>query len=187
MKALLYSGGLDSTAAWFALGKPKALYVGGRWGSARWANEGELFALDRQVALSAEFAHQLTRKELDFRPFMRKGEYMLPRLEILIMAAWAEGFDGVMVAYTNEDMPVDHAANVTARLEKVMPFVFTVKFPFVEIGRPELVKLALDAGAPEPFLLASHSCVRQSASHCGLCNNCKQRAAALAACGLETH
>lgn len=182
--ALLYSGGMDSACAWWALGKPRCLYVGGAFGPARWANMGEMAAINKQRAMWPEFAGAIIQKPLDFRPFMRAGEYMFARLEIMALAAWAEGFDGIMAAYTSEDMSSERAAGVIAKLRDCVPFEFTVEFPLVQKSRVELLQAALDAGAPPEFILASHSCVRQSQGHCGNCENCSQRAAALRACNL---
>jgi len=182
-KTLLYSGGLDSSCAWWMLGKPAALYVGGIHGPARWANVGELQAMNQQRLICPEFAGALRQKPLDFRPFMRHGEYMLPRDEICMAAAWAEGFDEMFLAWTREDCPPGRAAEICARIAGGFPFPFKVTMPFVELSKAELVKAAMGAGAPPEFILASHSCVRGSA-HCGQCKNCRQRQEALSACKL---
>ena len=182
-KCLLYSGGMDSACAWWVLGKPRCLYVGGTYGPARWANIGELNALNTQRMVCPEFAGALTTKPVDFRPFMRDGEYMLPRDELCVMAAWAEGFDGAMLAWTSEDAPLEHGQNVCERIEKALPFAFKVSMPLAALSKARLLEAALAAGAPAEFIMASHSCVRGS-THCGQCKNCRQRQEALSACKL---
>lgn len=183
-KCLLYSGGLDSACAFWVLGKPPCLYIGGEHGSARWANAGEVAAWSKQREISAELDKALTVKELDFRPFTRPGVYMLPRTEIMLCAAWAAGFDGVMLAWTCEDAPQAHAAAIAERQRGMVPFEFSVEYPLAHISKAALCQAALKAGAPREFLLASHSCVRTSNGHCGKCHNCQDRQAALEACEL---
>lgn len=183
MKVLLYSGGLDSACAWWVLGTPPCLYVGGIHGPARWANMGELAALNAQRVSCPEFAGALRQKPLDFRPFMRADEYMMPRDELCMLAAWAEGFDGAMLAWTREDAPTQHAQDVCEKLRAVVPFDFAVSMPVAHLSKAELLAAALEAGAPPDFVLVSHSCVR-AATPCGQCKNCRQRHAALLACKL---
>lgn len=182
-KCLLYSGGMDSACAWWVLGKPRCLYVGGMNGPARWANAGELDGMNRQRVICPEFAAALIVKPVDFRPFMRDGEYMLPRDELCVMAAWAEGFDAAMLAWTSEDAPLEHGLLVCERIEKALPFPFKVSMPLASLSKAKLLQAALDAGAPPEFVLVSHSCVR-GAAHCGQCKNCRQRQSALQACKL---
>lgn len=179
MQCLLYSGGLDSACAWWILGKPPALYVGGEHGPARDANDGEQAALRAQSAMVPEFARALQRADIDHRPFMREGSWMLPRDELACLAAWARGFDAVAFAWTREDASPGHASRIAAKLANITPTLLAIRFPVVTLTKAELVARARAAGAPAEFLLASHSCVR-SAMPCGTCLNCRQRQAALA-------
>lgn len=176
---LLISGGLDSGAAWHALGKPPALYCGGSFGPARHANLGEMAAIDNMLAICPELAEKLTIVEFDFRPFMRRGRYTFPRDKILCMLAWANGFDGVQFGWVKDDGTTEkHAAATSAKFAGVIEGPFSVEFPVAHMTKRELVKAALAEGCPPEFLQATHSCVR-STEPCGTCENCKQRKRAL--------
>lgn len=180
---LLFSGGLDSACAWWVLGRPPAVYCGGSFGPARHANIGEMDAIERMADLSAEFANKLTAVEFDFRPFMRAGEYHLPREIICCQLAWARGYDTVQLAWVADDGASDEWAAVQAANfgAAVGMAGFRVEFPVRHLSKAELVRAALDAGAPPEFIKASHSCVRQSGRHCGRCENCRHRREALRA------
>lgn len=180
MMALLYSGGLDSSALWWALGKPAALYCGGSFGPARHANLGEMDAIERQMQICPEFADKLTIRDIDFRPFMRGGEWHLPRDQVMCMLAWAAGFDGVMIGWCRDDGTTQAWADQqAARFAQCVGNDFVVTFPAVKLTKRQMVRRALRRGCPPAFLEASHSCVRQSDGHCGQCDNCVQREAAL--------
>ena len=180
-KALLYSGGLDSACAWWALGKPHAVYCGGSFGPNRHANLGEMQAIESMLAISPEFADKLTVIEYDFRPFMRPGEHHLPREMICCQLAWARGFDVAQIAWVRDDgTSAEWAATQSANFGTAVGMKdFRVEFPVRHLSKAKLIKAALDAGCPPEFIEASHSCVRQSNGHCGKCQNCKQRDAAL--------
>lgn len=181
--ALLSSGGLDSACAWWVLGKPPAVYCGGSYGPARHANIGEMDAIERMAGMCVEFADKLTVIEHDFRPFMRAGEYHLPREMICCQLAWARGYDTVQLAWVADDGVGDEwAAAQSVNFGAAVGMAgFRVEFPVRHMSKAELVRAALDAGAPPEFIKASHSCVRQSRRHCGRCVNCRQRRAAMRA------
>ena len=182
-KALLYSGGLDSSCAWWALGKPPAVYCGGSFGPARHANLGEIDAIEAQIRICPEFRKALTVIEFDFRPFMRPGHWNMPREIICSQLAWARGFDTVQIGFCADDGITPEWAKMQAGNfgAAVGMAGFKVEFPIAHMTKRELVTAALDAGAPPEFIEASHSCVRHSKGHCGKCDNCKQRLAALEA------
>lgn len=171
------SGGLDSVCAFYALGKPPSVHYGGRRGPARTAAEGEMQALHRIASLDPVFAKRVRIVEFDFTPFMRPGRYILPRDQICLMLAHAQGFDSMAIAWTLEDggdpgelhnmqQKLEHAVNNDA---------FKVKFPFAHTAKAQLIDKALAAGATREIILASHSCVRSSQTHCGTCENCLHR------------
>lgn len=180
MKVLLYSGGLDSSCAWWVLGRPAALYCGGSFGPARHANLGEMAAIENQLEISPEFRRALNIMEFDFRPFMREGEYRMPREMICAQLAWARGFDTIQIAYTKDDGVSESWAATQAENYGAAVGMkgFRVEFPVRHLTKRELVRQALKAGAPPGFLRASHSCLNASTA-CGKCKSCKQRKAAL--------
>lgn len=185
MKALLYSGGLDSACAFFILCKPFAFYAGGLNGPARTANVGEMTAIEMQREIAPEFAAKLRAVEIDFRPFMRPGKWQFQRDLLCCLAAWAAGFDEVSIAWCKDDGPTPESAAKVAKLQAAaVGFGFKVSFPLVHLTKAELVERALNAGAPIEFLYASHSCVK-GVEPCNNCLNCKQRAKAFAANGIE--
>lgn len=179
---LLLSGGLDSVCAWYVLGKPNAIYIGGEYGPARAANEGELRAIVAIRAADRELADKLTLVRFDFRPFMREGVYDFPRDMLVCQLAWAAGFDHMMMAWVKDDGATPEWAERQARnigKHVGMPN-FRVSFPVVHMSKAELINAALEAGAPREVIRATHSCVR-AGRPCGECYACKRRASALEA------
>lgn len=180
MKALLYSGGLDSSCLWWILGKPPALFFGGPGGPARDAGIAEATAVHRQWAMCKDFADKLTVMRLDFTPYMRPGQWEFPRDEVSVLAAYGAGFDGVSFGWCKDDgMTEAKALSASRRLRAVVPekFPFAVEFPAWNLTKAEMIAKALEAGAPREFIEASYSCVT-SAEPCGVCLNCGQREAA---------
>lgn len=180
--ALLHSGGLDSTCAWYVLGKPAAVYCGGSFGPARHANLGEMAAIEALCNLDPSFANALRVIEFDFRPFMRAGVWNMPREQILVQLAWAAGYDRLMIAYVADDgLPPAMLEYQSRNFGLAVGMAgLVVDFPVADMTKRELVQRALQAGMPPEVVEASHSCLRQSDGHCGACVNCRQRAAALA-------
>lgn len=187
MKVLMMSGGLDSICAFYICGKPIALYVGGGNGPARDANKGEYQALALMKQLSPEFAAQFRAILVDLRPFMREGIYKFPREVVLAIIAWAHGANTVLYGWNQNDLATDtHIFNQTQRIESaVADKDFKVEFPLWFKNKVQLVREALQLGATREIINASHSCVRQSGSHCGQCDNCIERYVALRANGID--
>lgn len=173
---LLYSGGFDSACAWYVLGKPDALYVGGEFGPARNANAGEMAAIVKQRGIDPEFSARLRLIRFDFRPLMRPGKYDFPRDLILCQLAWAAGYDHVMIGWVKDDGTTPEWAERQSKNigRHVGMQGFKVSFPVVSQSKRELYDAALDAGASPEFLHVSHSCLRSS-EPCGECKACVQR------------
>lgn len=180
MTTLLYSGGLDSACAWWLLGKPRVLHLGGKNGPARDAWEAEERAIEEQCRICPAFAKALKRVDIDFRPFMREGVWFYPRDQICCIAAWALGCDHVSIGWCADDgTPPAWARIQKARFEGAVGDGFQVSFPILGSWKIDMVQRALALGAPLEFLAASYSCVRSS-KPCGECLGCTQREAALA-------
>jgi 7-cyano-7-deazaguanine synthase in queuosine biosynthesis len=177
MEALLYSGGLDSSCMFWVLDKPKALYCGGLNGPARNANSGELTAILTQRELSREFDLQFTGVLTDFTPFMKPGEWRFPRDTLSCILAWTVGFNKVLLGWCKNDRAIlTGVQEQTKRLAEAVGFPeFKVEAPLWYMTKAELIVHALNKGANSDFLLASHSCVRESVAHCGDCVNCVER------------
>lgn len=176
MKCLLFSGGFDSACAWYALGRPPALYCGGPFGPARHANKGEMRAVERMCEVDSEFASKLVVVEHDFRPFMREGVYDFPRDLVTCALAWGAGFDHAMMAWVKDDGVTPEWAN--RQRDNFARHVgmpgFSVSFPVAHLSKCELLQRALRSGASVDFLAASHSCL-VSSEPCGECKSCWQR------------
>lgn len=168
-------------------GKPPALFITGPHGPARDAGIGEALAVERMVAISPEFAAQVRVMKVDCRPFMRRGSWMFPRDQVCALAAWGAGFDGVGIAWVREDgTTLEHIEASAKAIRGAIPaqHPFVVEFPVWEMTKAELITEALRCGCPPEFIIASHSCVRQSDGHCGECTNCKQRSSAFREAGV---
>lgn len=162
------------------MGKPECLHFGGPNGPARDAALGEAKALDTMCRISPEFAKSLRVADYDFRPFMRSDKWLFPRDQICCISAWAAGYDSVSLAWVTDDTTPYDAAVMRSRLEGAVGLGgFRVEFPVIGMTKVALVSQALAMGCTMDFLNASHSCVRSS-TPCGVCNNCKKRAEALA-------
>src|SRR5690606_13893255 len=175
--ALLYSGGLDSTCAFFILHKPNVLFCGGPYGPARQASMGELKAVQVQQQLSPELRNRFTGIIADFTPFMRKDEWGFPRDQVCAMRAWAHGYNGLLLGLCQDDRVT--AETVDAHCRKIEGAVdargFKVDAPLWNMTKAEMVSHALALGAPLEVLHASHSCVKRADVHCGECINCCER------------
>lgn len=187
MNTLLFSGGLDSACAFYVLGKPAALYCGGEGGPAREANLGELQAVAMMRKMSPEFLTRCRMILMDFSPFMRAKEWNFPREQLLCQLAWSHGSNKVFLGWTKSDgitqaRAQEQCAKFAGAVDRAN---FTVEMPFWNVSKAQLVRMAIDAGAPHAFLLASHSCVRQSEYHCGDCMNCCERFIALKCAGVH--
>lgn len=182
---LLYSGGLDSAALFYALGKPAALYVGGMFGPARYASVGETLAIARQREISPEFDRALEIVSVDFRPFMRPRRWDFARETVLALAAWGAEYDEAMYGYVQEDgMNRNHVRKQCKRIADAVGTTeepFKVSFPAWRLDKTALVKRALDKGATPEFLAASYSCVVDPLEACGKCKGCEGRKRALKA------
>lgn len=187
MTTLLYSGGLDSACAWWLLGKPRVLHLGGKNGPARDAWEAEGKAIDEQCRIWPEFAKALRRVEIDCRPFMRPGAWRYPRDQICCITAWALGCDSVVIGWCADDNTPPYWARIQkARYEgAVGEDDFKVSFPLLGSWKRDMVQRALALGAPLEFLAASYSCV-VSSTPCGQCLGCTQREAALGGLMVKT-
>lgn len=182
---LAYSAGLDSACAFWILGQPDALYFGGEYGPARYANYGEMVALQTHMKMASGKIRGL---EYDFRPFMRsdseRGQWKHPRHQLICMLAWAEGYDVVQTAWCKEDGTGAALPMFKAQFEGAVGMPgFRVEFPVIHLSKAELIAGALKAGAPLEFLHASFSCVARGDKHCGKCVNCTHRRAAFEAAG----
>lgn len=179
--ALLYSGGLDSLCAWYVLGKPDAVYIGGEFGPARDANVGEVAAINAHCGLNESFRRRFYFNEFDFTPFMRDGEYHMPREMICTQLAWAMGYDRILIAFCADDGITPEWAEVQSRNFGLAVGMagLTVEFPVAAMTKADLVATALKRGATPEIIASSWSCVRQSEIPCGKCQNCKQRKTAL--------
>lgn len=177
--ALAYSGGLDSACAWWALGKPPAIYCGGNFGPARHANHSEMDAIEDQMALCPEFCDALKFIDFDFRPFMRPGEWYFARDKVIAKLAWAAGVDRLLIGWHSGDCSVEwgqrqcrEIANSTSSDD------FQVAMPFLAISKIELMQRALDCGMPRDFAEAASSCVITHPA-CGKCRPCRERSETL--------
>lgn len=184
MKVLLCSGGLDSACLFYICGKPITLYIGGSNGAARDANASEIKALSLLKKFSEEFAKQFRAILIDLRPFMRANEYKFPREQLLTMLAWSHGANTVLLGWNQNDLT--NETHITAMAEKLKGSIdVKVEFPVWYKNKAQIVREALQLGATREFINASFSCVRQSGSHCGQCDNCIERFVALQLNGID--
>lgn len=187
LTALSFSGGLDSACAWWILGKPDAVYCGGPNGPANRANVGELNAIRVMQELNPQFRERFLGLIANFGPFQRRDRWKFPRDQITTIMIWAHGYNKVLLAWCkNDGTSYEGMEKKRANLEACTEDEnFKVEFPTINLTKAELIQKALGLGAPREFLLASHSCVRESAFHCGECINCCQRFIAFKVAGVD--
>ena len=183
--ALSFSGGLDSAAAWWALGKPDWYFVTGGNPNARIR---ECQAVEALCSLVPEFRERGRIIDIDFSPF--RGSYMFfPRSLLLTCLGVGLGYQEIWSAFQLWDGgSPEHEVNKSLS-EFVQRYYgnpdLVVSSPTAKWGRTELVRRAKEAGCPDEFLRHTWSCHQIEEKHCGLCVNCVERYVALKACGIE--
>ena len=183
--ALCFSGGLDSAAAWWALGKPAWYFVVGGNPHAR-VREAE--AVEALCSLVPEFRLKGRVLDIDFSPF-QGSFYYFPRNLLLSFVGVALGYREIWAAFQLWDggsprHEVDQRTTELVRHYYSNPEL-TVSSPTAKWSRTELVRRALEAGCPKEFLTRTWSCHQVEEKHCGLCINCVERYVAFKACGVE--
>jgi hypothetical protein len=186
---LLFSGGLDSAAAWWVLGQPPWLH----FASANLPGATEIRVINQLRDISPDFAAAGEIVEMDWSLWKRKDMYAFPREHLCALRCWARGYDRVWTGWH-----VDDGTLPTTYGEKgVFPYGvfvggetdFKLLHPVQGMGlrRADLVRAALDAGASLEFLTASFSCHhnRDDGRHCGRCQNCSERHVAFLAAGVK--
>jgi|GEM_PF-6081661 len=187
-EVLMLSGGLDSAAAWWALGKPPWLFV--TKANRKEVESKELRAVLSMMAYCQEFAERGRIVDCDFSPFRSQNHSVFPREFLLACIAVAEGFNTIyFIWHTNDSDPERReqvVKDITRLLrENYLDQSLTVLMPFKDFSREELVRKALEAGCPKEFLLVTWSCQSGGDLHCGYCDNCVERWIALRNNGID--
>jgi 7-cyano-7-deazaguanine synthase in queuosine biosynthesis len=184
---LSMSGGLDSAAAWWTLGRPDWFFVTG--GNPHVAKR-EVEAVERLSVLCPEFRACGRVVDFSFQPFRSPTTWFFPREHFLAALAVGLGYTEILFGYHSWDTVrrVDTDDVHRPITEFLTNYADTpdlvARTPTAKWSRPELIAAALAAGCPSEFLLATWSCQRDGAMHCGTCQNCVERFLALDAVGI---
>ncbi len=191
MIALAMSGGLDSVAAWWVLGKPRWIFV---TGANPHVSTKETEAVQKLCEMDTEFAEKGEIIEFDLSPFQSPHTNFFPRESFVAALAVGKGFTEVWFGYHSWDRPRPNPADGDLDLIRTeflsayghkSNIEFRARLPLVNLSRVEIINRALAKGCPPEFLLASWSCQKAGEHHCGDCRNCVERAVAFHSCGLS--
>lgn len=186
VKAVLaLSGGLDSAAAWWALGKSDWMFV---TPAHPIASARECEAVTKLCELDRAFADCGNVLNVSLLPFMRPGGWCFPRKVLLSCLAVGLGYEEILFAYHAWDTAFE--GNTPERMTEFLRFMYgfkslTVHEPLRGVSRLELLDRARAAGCPDEFLLATWSCQRAGELHCGACINCVERHTVLSLRGID--
>lgn len=183
---LLYSAGLDSHPAWYALGRPPALHL-----DIRHHFRDQELACVRDLADRAGIDLEIS-SELDLSRYDNDQADIIPlRNMYFAMLAAQRGADviwcvGVKGDHTRDKSPEAFAA-MGEFLSRFADRPIRVDSPFWDKTKSEIVAWYLAERHPVDELLATFSCLTPGTSfeHCGRCPSCLRRWIALANNGLD--
>jgi len=184
-KVLMFSGGLDSTIAWFYLGQPKAVfvYLGHRYGASEYFT-AQALAKRLKMDLVVEKRLYLGDKETP-------DAYIPMRNMFLAMIGALYGDKIYMVFQRGEQSIADRSPQFLAGASKILSFLngypITVESPFMNITKARMIEWYLKKGYPVDVLYKTFSCFCQDSQYapCGECSACFRRWIAFQYNGLD--
>lgn len=181
---LLFSGGLDSLCAWFALGRPPALtfYLPAPCGAKE-------FQAAKSLAKMLNMEH---RADTFFANGGWQGAGIISIATLFpLVARTAElGYNRVITAMRgeaagNSALGAKHSETMGEWASRLSGARVEVVFPFWGSGQDEIVGQALAHGATPEHLLRSSSCPSEQPGHCGICQKCMEKAEVFLQNGIE--
>lgn len=174
-RILLWSGGLDSTIAWFYLGKPKTVFV----------NLGHKYHAQEYFTCKA-LAKRLKmdfvlEKRLYLGDMEQEDAYIPMRNLFLAMVGALHGDTIYMVFQKGEQSIPDRSPKFLQEASAFLSFLngrkIEVQSPFMDRTKVDIVKWFLTKGLPLDVLYRSYSCFAKDIfeSPCGECAACFRR------------
>lgn len=171
-KILCFSGGLDSLAAYYFLGKPKTVYFdyGGY--------------CDKEIAVVKKLVPEtIIDKSLDlYRDSSGESNYIPYRNLLFALRAAKYGNEIIIAGISGDDVSdkSPHAFQVMSIAMNQLDSTFvTVDSPFWHHTKEDIVKILLDLPNGEELIKASTSCYHPTQLYCGQCQSCFRKACAL--------
>jgi 7-cyano-7-deazaguanine synthase len=175
---LMFSGGLDSLIAWFALGKPKAIHVhlGHRYGASEYFTSQ---AIAKRLGMDL-----VVEKRLYLGDQERPDAYIPMRNLFLAMIGALYGDTIYMVFQKGEQSIPDRSTEFLAKVSEFLTFLngrlIKVDSPFQNMTKTAMIKWYLDQGndkCPVDVLYKSFSCFEADSTQipCGKCAACFRR------------
>jgi 7-cyano-7-deazaguanine synthase len=191
MKAVICtSGGVDSTIAWFYLGKPQAVYfdLGTKY------TEKEIKCLNNLKQIIPDFDYTLDDSLQSFGKLEEGVHAFIPFRNLLFATACAANYeaDEVVMAGIKDDNVCDKSPAAFRAMSNCLTKVnvdkkpVKVSSPFWKMDKVDIVKLFVKS---EPnaieILKTSVSCYSKTPGSCGDCPSCIRKWAALTYAGIE--
>jgi len=174
-KVLMWSSGLDSTIAWFYLGKPKTVFV----------NLGHKYHAQEYFTCKALAKRLKMDFTLDKRLYMGDHEapdaYIPMRNLFLAMIGALYGDVVYMVFQKGEQSIPDRSPKFLQEASEFLSFLngrkINVQSPFMDYTKADMVKWFLTKGLPLDVLYKTFSCFAKDIfeSPCGECPACFRR------------
>lgn len=174
-KVLMWSGGLDSTIAWFYLGKPKTVFVnlGHRY------HAGEYFtcqALAKRLKMNFVLEKRLYLGDME-----QEDAHIPMRNMFLAMVGALYGDEIYLVFQRGEQEIPDRSRRFLEEASALLSFLnerrIVVHSPFLEMTKADMIKWYILNDHPLDVLYKTYSCFSEDAlkSPCGDCPACFRR------------
>jgi len=175
---LMFSGGLDSLIAWFALGKPKAVHVhlGHRYGASEYFTS---MSLAKRLGMDL-----IIEKRLYLGDQESPDAYIPMRNLFLAMIGALYGDDIYLVFQKGEQSIPDRSPEFLDKASEMLSFLnerrIVVDSPFHNMTKSGMIRWYLDQGnekCPVDVLYKSFSCFGSDSTKvpCGECAACFRR------------
>lgn len=178
---LLFSGGVDSYAAWLYLNKPPTVYFNTR--NRYWKNEIQ--------TVTGLIPSTIIDTSLDLKDREIGEKAYIPARNLLFATQAMKYSDSIVIAGLRDDKVSDKNESVFQEfsnlLTKLEGRTITVMSPFFHMSKSEVVKWVMRKHPDEVHNLVyrTMSCYTEGRFYCGLCPACYRKWCALAVNGIN--
>ena len=176
---LCFSGGLDSLAAYYYLGRPRTVYF----------DYGGGYCKKELTAVKSLVPDTIIDKSLELYKDAIGPNAYIPYRNLLFALRAAKYGHNIIIAGIKDDVVADkspHAFNVmTIAMQQLDTREVTVTSPFWEFTKEDIVKYLLAIPNGIAKIMQSTSCYHPTMNFCGKCPSCFRKACAVKAFGIE--
>lgn len=178
---LLFSGGIDSYAAWHYLNKPQTLYIDAKTKY----SEKEIKVVRRLVP------DTLIDTSLDLHDREQGEKAYVPFRNLLFACLAAKYSDTIVIAGVKDDVVSDKNEKIFGQFTKLLSKLenrdIRVESPFWDMTKSEVVEWFLKTVPGARYLIhETTSCYHPTKTYCGACPSCFRKWCALWDNGLKT-